>query len=54
MTAMATWQDRLNLVVFEPLKLEQPWTLANYRSIGGYGIWQQIPQQGPFLDVLRI
>jgi NADH-quinone oxidoreductase subunit F len=33
---MDTWRDRMNLVVFEPLALEQPWKLETYRKIGGY------------------
>ncbi len=41
-TALDTWRDRMNLVVFEPLALEQPWTLPNYRSIGGYEVWRRI------------
>ncbi len=32
----------LNQVVFEPLKLPQSWTLASYRSIGGYQAWEKI------------
>ena len=32
----------MNQVVFEPLSLPQSWTLAAYRSIGGYQAWQQI------------
>jgi len=31
-----------NLVVFEALKLEQPWLLENYRKIGGYQAWEKI------------
>ena len=32
----------MNQVVFEPLKLPQSWTLASYRSIGGYQAWEKI------------
>jgi NADH-quinone oxidoreductase subunit F len=32
----------LNQVVFEPLMLPQSWTLASYRSIGGYQSWEKI------------
>ncbi|MEZ5532859.1 MAG: NADH-quinone oxidoreductase subunit NuoF [Steroidobacteraceae bacterium] len=39
---MGAWDDKHNLVVFEPLGLEQPWTLATYRSIGGYSVWEKI------------
>jgi NADH-quinone oxidoreductase subunit F len=31
-----------NLVVFEALKYEQPWTLASYRKFGGYEAWEKI------------
>ncbi len=32
----------MNQVVFEPLKLQDSWTLASYRSIGGYQAWERI------------
>ncbi|MBP6515020.1 MAG: NADH-quinone oxidoreductase subunit NuoF [Steroidobacteraceae bacterium] len=32
----------LNQVVFEPLSLPNSWTLATYRSIGGYTAWEKI------------
>ena len=32
----------MNQVVFEPLKLPESWTLATYRSIGGYAAWEKI------------
>jgi NADH-quinone oxidoreductase subunit F len=31
-----------NLVIFEALKYEQPWTLAGYRKSGGYEAWEKI------------
>jgi len=31
-----------NLVVFEALKHERPWTLETYRSFGGYAAWEKI------------
>ncbi len=31
-----------NLVVFEALNYEQPWTLASYRKFGGYEAWEKI------------
>ncbi len=34
--------DKLNLAVFEALKLERPWTLDTYRRIGGYEVWEKI------------
>ena len=33
---MGAYDDRLNLLLFEPLKLERPWTLETYRKVGGY------------------
>jgi NADH-quinone oxidoreductase subunit F len=32
----------MNQVVFEPLGLPESWTLATYRSIGGYQAWEKI------------
>jgi NADH-quinone oxidoreductase subunit F len=32
----------MNLVCFEPLKLERSWELATYEKIGGYQAWKQI------------
>ncbi len=40
--AYDTWRDRMNLVVFEPLALEQPWKISTYQSIGGYEVWKKI------------
>ncbi len=39
---MGAWDEKLNLVVFEPLKYERPWTLETYMKIGGYEIWKKI------------
>jgi NADH-quinone oxidoreductase subunit F len=39
---MSGWEDKLNQVCFEPLALEQPWTLATYQRIGGYDAWRKI------------
>lgn len=40
---MSTYDiSKMNLVVFEPLKLERSWTLDTYRSIGGYDVWKKI------------
>ncbi|MGD9597872.1 MAG: NADH-quinone oxidoreductase subunit NuoF [Steroidobacteraceae bacterium] len=39
---MGAWDDKHNLVVFEPLGLERPWTMATYRGIGGYSAWEKI------------
>ena len=39
---MSSWDDKRNLVVFEPLKYERSWTLETYQKIGGYDIWKKI------------
>jgi len=39
---MASWEDKQNLVCFEPLKLERSWELATYQRIGGYEAWKKI------------
>ncbi len=31
-----------NDVCFRTLHLDQPWTLDNYRSVGGYSVWEKI------------
>jgi NADH-quinone oxidoreductase subunit F len=41
-TALDTWRDRMNLVVFEPLGRPEPWKLATYQGIGGYEVWKRI------------
>jgi len=43
----AKYRDKMNLTVFEPLALERPWTLATYRSIGGYEVWERILAEKP-------
>jgi NADH-quinone oxidoreductase subunit F len=44
---MGAHDDKLNLTVFEPLKLDKPWTLQTYRSIGGYDVWEKILREKP-------
>ena len=54
---MADWTDRLNLVCFEPLKYERPWTLETYRRIGGYEAWEKIlatkPPQEQIIETVK-
>jgi len=49
--------DKMNLVVFEPLKLERSWTLETYRKIGGYSVWEKIlaekPPREQIIDALK-
>jgi NADH-quinone oxidoreductase subunit F len=44
---MTVSPDRMNLVVFEPLALERPWTLETYRRIGGYQVWERLIAEKP-------
>lgn len=39
---MGSWEEKMNLVVFEPLKFERPWTIETYGKIGGYDAWRKI------------
>ena len=32
----------LDLTCFATLKFDEPWTLKNYRAIGGYTAWEKI------------
>jgi NADH-quinone oxidoreductase subunit F len=41
------YAGKFNLGVFEPLRLERPWTLPTYRSIGGYEVWEKILSEKP-------
>src|SRR3984885_8392907 len=51
------YAERMNLTVFEPLKLEQSWTLDTYRSIGGYQVWERLlgerPERGQVIEQLK-
>ena len=44
---MSDWKDRQNLVCFEPLGLDKPWTLETYTRIGGYEAWRKILNEKP-------
>ena len=35
----------INNVCYQTLKFDEPWTLENYRSVGGYTAWEKILQQ---------
>jgi len=47
----------MNLVLFESMKLEKPWTLETYRSIGGYDVWEKTLREKPtresIIDALK-
>ena len=44
---MAVSPDKMNLAVFEPLRLERSWELPTYRRIGGYEVWEKILAEKP-------
>jgi NADH-quinone oxidoreductase subunit F len=44
---MGAYDDKMNLVLFESMKLDKPWTLQTYRSIGGYDVWEKIVREKP-------
>jgi NADH-quinone oxidoreductase subunit F len=46
-SAADRYRDRMNLTVFEPLKLDRSWTLDTYRKIGGYEVWERILRDKP-------
>ncbi len=50
--------ERQNTVCFRTLHLDQPWTLAAYRSIGGYTQWENIlrnrPDPGGLINELKL
>jgi NADH-quinone oxidoreductase subunit F len=47
---MSEWADKQNLLLFEALKYDQPWTLDSYRKIGGYDIWEKMLADKPTRD----
>jgi NADH-quinone oxidoreductase subunit F len=44
---MSAYDDKMNLVLFESMKLDKPWTLQTYRSIGGYDVWEKYLKEKP-------
>jgi len=54
---MRQYAERLNLVLFESMKYERPWTLETYRRIGGYQIWEKLltekPSRDSIIDTLK-
>src|SRR5215813_2774746 len=47
---MTDWASKQNLLLFEVLKFDQPWTLESYRKIGGYDIWEKMLAEKPSRD----
>src|SRR3569833_369435 len=54
---MGAYDDKMNLVLFESLKLDKPWTLETYRKIGGYEVWEKTLREKParesIIDALK-
>jgi NADH-quinone oxidoreductase subunit F len=44
---MSDLEGKMNLVVFEPLKHEEPWKIDTYRKIDGYAAWEKILREKP-------
>ena len=44
---MGSYDDKMNLVLFESMTLDKPWTLETYRKIGGYEVWEKILREKP-------
>ena len=44
---MGAYDDKMNLVLFESMKLDKPWTLETYRKIGGYEVWEKTLREKP-------
>lgn len=46
-----------NLICFRTMHLDQPWTLKNYESVGGYKVWKKILKEqtppGEIIDALK-
>ena len=47
---MNEWADKQNLLLFEVLKYDQPWTLESYRKVGGYSTWENMLAEKPTRD----
>jgi NADH-quinone oxidoreductase subunit F len=54
---MGNYDDKMNLVLFESMKLDKPWTLETYRKIGGYEVWEKTMREKPtresIIDALK-
>src|SRR3569833_551409 len=44
------WEAKQNLLLFEVLKYNQPWTLESYRKVGGYSTWENMLAEKPTRD----
>ena len=47
---MNEWASKQNLLLFEVLKYDQPWTLESYRKVGGYSTWENMLAEKPTRD----
>ena len=44
------WAAKQNLLLFEVLKYDQPWTMESYRKVGGYSTWEKMLEEKPTRD----
>jgi NADH-quinone oxidoreductase subunit F len=44
------WAAKQNLLLFEVLKYDQPWTMESYRKVGGYSTWEKMLAEKPTRD----
>jgi NADH-quinone oxidoreductase subunit F len=50
---MGKWDDKMNLVCFEPLKHPESWKLENYRKFGGYDAWEKVlAEKTPHTEII--
>lgn len=47
---MTEWASKQNLLLFEVLQYDQPWTLESYRKVGGYSTWEKMLAEKPSRD----
>ena len=47
---MNEWASKQNLLLFEVLQYDQPWTLESYRKTGGYSTWENMLAEKPTRD----
>src|ERR1700742_4650709 len=47
---MNEWASKENLLLFEVLQYDQPWTMDSYRKTGGYSTWEKMLEEKPTRD----
>ena len=49
---MSEWASKQNLLLFEVLQYNEPWTLESYRKVGGYSTWEKMLAEKPSRDAV--